>query len=170
MAGWFLVSYSCSQMVRPFLRGASSRLPGSLEASGQLVCLYSGCRHPVSKVEITSPFLTWPWKPHCMVFLVPGKAQTHLGLRRGHWLPSLDGIGQEILLWVSLGKRLAMIYPLATINSHLSHMQNIWLLFQGPPKVSCQYGFRLRLSLSQGPCHLIICLTHIYNTARGQAS
>lgn len=103
-------------------------------------------------------------------FLVLGKAQTHLGLRRGHWLPSLDGIGQEILLWVSLGKRLAMIYPLATINSHLSHMQNIWLLFQGPPKVSCQYGFRLRLSLSQGPCHLIICLTHIYNTARGQAS
>lgn len=104
MAGWFLVSYSCSQMVRPFLRGASSRLPGSLEASGQLVCLYSGCRHPVSKVEITSPFLTWPWKPHCMVFLVPGKAQTHLGLRRGHWLPSLDGIGQEILLMGIFGK------------------------------------------------------------------
>lgn len=104
MAGWFLVSYSCSQMVRPFLRGALSRLPGSLEASGQLVCLYSGCRHPVSKVEITSPFLTWPWKPHCMVFLVPGKAQTHLGLRRGHWLPSLDGIGQEILLMGIFGK------------------------------------------------------------------
>lgn len=37
-------------------------------------------------------------------FLVLGKAQTHLGLRRGHWLPSLDGIGQEILLMGIFGK------------------------------------------------------------------
>lgn len=36
-------------------------------------------------------------------------------------------------------------------NSHLSHVQNIFLHFQDPQEVSCYYGFRLRLKVKGLP-------------------
>lgn len=87
LAGRFLVSRSCSQVVRPSLCGASLVwVPDSTEASKQSDCygMAEGisCKHSVSKVEVASALLSWPWLSHCLVLLVRGESQTHQDLRR----------------------------------------------------------------------------------------
>lgn len=87
-------------------------------------------KYSVSKLEAASPFLSWPWVPHCLVLLVRGESQTHQDIWRGHWTPSFEsGVARfwkntwdrrycHGHLWK---KQSAMIYHLAT-TIHISLM------------------------------------------------